>query len=110
MRRRDARLGQSALIDIGHEKFHRHCLQDAQMVCAPATETDEKNAFHRAELVAIDLWALVNRHNFLADRFAHVFTERTIKAIVFELFENLGAPAGTARDRKHRCEQVRRNA
>jgi hypothetical protein len=34
------------LIDIGYEQFHRHRLQDAQMIRAPAHESNEKNAFH----------------------------------------------------------------
>src|SRR5688572_7329008 len=56
------------------------------------------------------LLPLVDRHDLFADRFAHVFAERTVKAIVLKLFEDLGAPAGAAGNRENRSEQIRRNA
>jgi len=53
---------------------------------------------------------LVDRHDFFADRFADVLAERTVKAIVLELLENLRAPAGAAGNGKDRGEQIGRDA
>src|SRR6476620_5382439 len=74
--------------------------------------------FHRAEINEasanverrLGLGPLVDRHDFFANRFAHVFAQRAIQAIVLELLQDLRAPARTARDGKDRGEQIRRNA
>jgi hypothetical protein len=49
-----------------------------------------------------DSRTLVDRHHFLADRFADVFAQRPVKAIIFKLFQNVRTPAGRARNRKNR--------
>ncbi len=53
---------------------------------------------------------MIDRNNFLADRFADVLAERAIKAIVCELFEHVSAPAGAARDGEDGREKIGRNA
>ena len=44
-----------------------------------------------------------------SDRLADVLAERTEKAVIFELFQNVGTPAGGSRDGKDRGEQVGRD-
>src|SRR6266513_2721034 len=43
---REVRQTQPLLAIISDKKFDWHRLEHAQMVCAPATDTDEKNPFH----------------------------------------------------------------
>src|SRR2546423_15357854 len=43
---REVRQTQPLLAIISDKKFDWHRLEHAQMICAPATDTDEKNPFH----------------------------------------------------------------
>ena len=61
-----------------------------------------RECFHRA----IALLSLVDGNELFPDRFADVFAKRTVETIIFELFEHVRAPAGTARDGKHRREKI----
>ena len=54
--------------------------------------------------------SIIDRHDFLADRLADVFAERAIKPIVFELLENMRAPAGAPCHREYGREQIGRNS
>ena len=47
----------------------------------------------RFQPLLADALAFVQRQDFFAGRFAHIFAERPVKAIVFQLFENVRAPA-----------------
>ena len=44
--------------------------------------------------------AFLQRNDFFSHWFTDVFAERPIKPVVFQLFENMRAPAGTTRNGK----------
>jgi hypothetical protein len=56
-----------------------------------------------------DSRTLVDRHHFFANRLADVFAQWPVETIIFELLENVCAPAGRARNRKNRSKEIGRN-
>lgn len=61
-------------------------------------------------LIFTGLWALVDWNDLFANRFAHVFAQGAVQTIVFELLQNVRAPAGTTGDCEYRREKIGRDA
>jgi hypothetical protein len=58
---------------------------------------------------SVQLWPLIDGNDFLTNRLADILTQRAVKTIVFQLFEDVCAPSGTTGNRKNRSEEIRRN-